>query len=59
MRPTPIALQITEATVQELHQFTHLYEIGGATQMEVRLICLLFGYIGSYTFIVDDFIMCQ
>ncbi|XP_055073124.2 vitellogenin isoform X2 [Misgurnus anguillicaudatus] len=32
MRPTPIGLRITEATVQELHQFTHLYE----TQMEIR-----------------------
>ncbi|XP_073669605.1 vitellogenin isoform X1 [Paramisgurnus dabryanus] len=32
MRPIPIGLRITEATVQELHQFTHLDE----TQMEIR-----------------------
>ncbi|XP_016298359.1 vitellogenin [Sinocyclocheilus anshuiensis] len=36
MKPTPTGVMITEATVQEVHQFTTLYEIHDATQMETR-----------------------
>uniref|UniRef100_A0A673KR31 Vitellogenin-like n=1 Tax=Sinocyclocheilus rhinocerous TaxID=307959 RepID=A0A673KR31_9TELE len=36
MKPTPTGVMITEATVQEIHQFTTLYEIHDATQMETR-----------------------
>uniref|UniRef100_A0A672N3S3 Si:dkey-4c23.3 n=1 Tax=Sinocyclocheilus grahami TaxID=75366 RepID=A0A672N3S3_SINGR len=36
MKPTPTGVMITEATVQEIHQFTNLYEIHDATQMETR-----------------------
>nr|APB93354.1 vitellogenin 3 [Ctenopharyngodon idella] len=34
MKPTPTGVVFTEATVQEIHQFTPHYEIGDATQME-------------------------
>lgn len=37
MKPAPNGVMITEATVQEIHQFTPQYEIGDATQMETRL----------------------
>ncbi len=41
MKPTPTGVMITEASVQEFHQFTPLYEIRDATQMETRQdICL-------------------
>ncbi|XP_042567868.1 vitellogenin isoform X2 [Cyprinus carpio] len=36
MKPTPTGVMITEATVQEIHQFTTLYENHDATQMETR-----------------------
>lgn len=36
MKPTPTGFVFTEATVQEIHQFTPHYEIGDATQMETR-----------------------
>ncbi|XP_048022033.1 vitellogenin isoform X2 [Megalobrama amblycephala] len=36
MKPTPTGVVFTEATVQEIHQFTPHYEIGDATQMETR-----------------------
>ncbi|KAL1251197.1 hypothetical protein QQF64_018993 [Cirrhinus molitorella] len=36
MKPTPTGVMIIEATVQEIHQFTPLYEIHDATQMETR-----------------------
>ncbi|XP_056303589.1 vitellogenin [Danio aesculapii] len=36
MKPAPNGVMITEATVQEIHQFTPQYEIGDATQMETR-----------------------
>ncbi|XP_043079840.1 vitellogenin [Puntigrus tetrazona] len=36
MKPTPAGVMITEATVQEYQQFTPLYEIHDATQMETR-----------------------
>ncbi|KAF4097788.1 hypothetical protein G5714_021796 [Onychostoma macrolepis] len=36
MKPTPTGVMITEATVQEFHQFTPLYEIRDATQMKTR-----------------------
>ncbi|XP_067252451.1 vitellogenin [Chanodichthys erythropterus] len=34
MKPTTTGVVFTEATVQEIHQFTPHYEIGDATQME-------------------------
>ncbi|XP_050959598.1 vitellogenin [Labeo rohita] len=37
MKPTPTGVMIAEATVQEIDQFTPLYEIRDATQMETRL----------------------
>lgn len=36
MKPTPTGVMIAEATVQEIDQFTPLYEIRDATQMETR-----------------------
>ncbi|KAA0712317.1 Vitellogenin [Triplophysa tibetana] len=36
LNQTPGGVQITEARVQEIHQFPHLSDIGDATQMEIR-----------------------
>ncbi|KAI7791431.1 putative vitellogenin [Triplophysa rosa] len=36
LNQTPEGVQITEARVHEIHQFPHLFEIGDATQMEIR-----------------------